>query len=168
VNGEKIINNKALTNYVGIVFQNPDEQVFFPIVEDDIAFGPRNMRLNDKEIRKRVEDALEALDITHLRKRSFLNLSFGEKKKVAFAGILASKPEVVVLDEPTIGIDPWSVPNFLDIIETLKKQSSLIVATHDFNVLKIVDRIYLLWDGKIKAEFSSFDEFYEVGLLNKS
>lgn len=157
--GEKVKDFKELTSHVGIVFQNPDEQVFFPNVEDDIAFGLRNIGIEESEIEKRVNNVLKTLRLSKLRKRSFFNLSFGEKKKVAFAGVLVTSPDIMVLDEPTIGLDPWSKTDFLDLMLEMKKRSTLIVATHDFDVLKIVDRILMMWEGKIIGDYNDFDTF---------
>ncbi|MFX1250716.1 MAG: energy-coupling factor ABC transporter ATP-binding protein [Promethearchaeota archaeon] len=153
-------NRREIQKLVGLVFQNPDEQIFFPRVYDDIAFGPRNMRLNPIEITQRINKALEEVKITHLKDRITFNLSFGEKKKVAFAGILAMNPKVVVLDEPTIGIDPWSKPQLLSIIRGFKRHRGVIVVSHDFDVMKIADRIVLMKEGQIAGDFDSFEEFY--------
>ena len=154
-------NRREIQKLVGLVFQNPDEQIFFPRVYDDIAFGPRNMRLDPIEIVQRINKALEEVKITHLKERITFNLSFGEKKKVAFAGILAMNPKVVVLDEPTIGIDPWSKPKLLSIIRGFKRHRGVIVVSHDFDVMKIADRIVLIKEGQIVGDFGSFEEFYK-------
>ncbi|MFX0014808.1 MAG: energy-coupling factor ABC transporter ATP-binding protein [Promethearchaeota archaeon] len=154
-------NRKLVQKSVGLVFQNPDEQIFYPKVYDDIAFGPRNMKLPESDVKERVERVLEEVNITHLRDRITFNLSFGEKKKVAFAGMLAMEPEVIVLDEPTIGIDPWSKPKMVSIIESFRKKRTVIVISQDFEMMKIADRIVLLKEGQIKGDFSSFEEFYQ-------
>ncbi|MFX1532765.1 MAG: energy-coupling factor ABC transporter ATP-binding protein [Promethearchaeota archaeon] len=154
-------NRREVQKLVGLVFQNPDEQIFFPRVYDDLAFGPRNMRLDPIEIAQRINKALEEVKITHLKDRITFNLSFGEKKKVAFAGILAMNPKVVVLDEPTIGIDPWSKPQLLSIIRGFKRHRGVIVVSHDFDVMKIADRIVLIKEGQITGDFTSFKEFYK-------
>ena len=154
-------NRKNIQQLVGLVFQNPDEQIFYPKVFEDVAFGPKNMQLPWNEVRERVREALEEVKINHLQNRITFNLSFGEKKKVAFAGMLAMKPEIVVLDEPTIGIDPWSKPRLIEIINSFKERRTVIVITHDFDMMKIADRIVLLKEGRIEGDFSSFDEFYQ-------
>ncbi|UCE15087.1 MAG: ABC transporter ATP-binding protein [Candidatus Heimdallarchaeota archaeon] len=154
-------NRKTIQKMVGLVFQNPDEQIFYPKVYDDIAFGPRNMKLSGEEVEERVTTALEEVNITHLKNRITFNLSFGEKKKVAFAGMLAMQPEVIILDEPTIGIDPWSKPKMIEIIKSFRAKRTVIVITHDFEMMKIADRIVLLKDGEIKGDFPSFNDFYE-------
>ncbi len=154
-------NRKHIQKLVGVVFQNPDEQIFYPRVYDDVAFGPKNMRLRTSEVHRRVNNALNEVKIIDLKDRITFNLSFGEKKKVAFAGILAMKPEIFVLDEPTIGIDPWSKPKMIEIIESFKRKRTVIVITHDFDVMKIADRVILLKEGQLKGEFSSFEDFYQ-------
>ncbi|UCG01796.1 MAG: ABC transporter ATP-binding protein [Candidatus Heimdallarchaeota archaeon] len=153
-------NKREIQKLIGIVFENPDEQIFFPKVYDDISFGPRNMELSWEEIRKRVDLALEEVQITHLQDRITFNLSYGEKKKVAFAGILAMQPRIIVLDEPTAGIDPWTKPRLIEIIRSFKRKRTVIVITHDLDLMQIADRILLLKNGKTVGDFSSFDKFY--------
>ena len=160
LHGEPVSKPKDLTKSVGIVFQNPDEQIFFPTVREDISFGPANLGLSKEEVNSRVHEALHALDIEHLIDRTFFSLSFGEKKKVAIAGVLAMRPKVIVLDEPTIGLDPWSKESFLDLILSLKANHSLIVATHDFDLLRIVDRTLMLWKGEVLGEYTTFEDFH--------
>ncbi len=152
-------NQKKIQQLVGLVFQNPDDQLFFPIVEQDVAFGPRNVGLSKEEIEKKVTHALEEAGVEHLRKRPIFNLSFGEKKKVAFAGILALDPKVVILDEPTLGIDPWAKPNMIRTIKNFRPHHTVVVVTHDFDVMKAADRIILLWEGEVVGIFDSFEEF---------
>jgi cobalt/nickel transport system ATP-binding protein len=154
-------NRRDIQKLVGVVFQNPDEQIFYPRVYDDVAFGPKNMRLSISEVHERVDTALKEVQITNLKDRITFNLSFGEKKKVAFAGILAMQPEIFVLDEPTIGIDPWSKPKMIEIIQSFKRNRTVIVITHDFEMMKAAYRIVLLKQSRIQGEFSSFDEFFK-------
>ncbi|MFX0085848.1 MAG: energy-coupling factor ABC transporter ATP-binding protein [Candidatus Hodarchaeota archaeon] len=165
--GEKLTkkNRRNIQQIVGVVFQNPDEQIFYPRVYDDVAFGPKNMRLPLSEVQQRVKTALEEVKIKNLKERITFNLSFGEKKKVAFAGILAMKPEIFVLDEPTIGIDPWSKPKMIEIIKSFKQKRTVIVITHDFDMMKAADRIILLKEGQIEGEFSSFENFFHQEFL---
>lgn len=165
--GRKVEKPRELVKEVGVVFQNPNDQVFFPVVEDDIAFGPRNLSLPDEEVWDRVTRALEDMGISHLRKRSFAKLSFGEKKKVSLAGVLASDPQVMVLDEPTIGVDAWSKPAFVSLIRSLRDDNpnrTILLATHDYDLLQIVDRTYLLWDGRVRGIYDTVDDFIKEAM----
>lgn len=159
--GKPVKNFKHLTEHVGMVFQNPDEQVFFPNVEDDLAFGLRNFSVPEDEIKKCIDKTLKALKIEKLRHRSFFNLSFGEKKKIAFAGVMITSPDIMVIDEPTIGLDPWSKQAFLDMILEMRNHATVIVVSHDFDLLKIVDEIHFLYDGKIIDIYEDFEKFKE-------
>lgn len=166
--GKKITkkNRRKIQKMVGLVFQNPDEQIFFPKVYDDVAFGPKNMQLSWEEVMDRVELALKEVQIWELKDRVTFNLSFGEKKRLALAGILAMRPSIIVLDEPTIGIDPWSKPKIIKIIKELKKVRTVIAITHDFELIKAADRILLLKEGRIKGDYLSFINFYQDEFKN--
>lgn len=146
---------------VGVVFQNPDDQLFFPIVEEDVKFGPRNMNLSEIEQQHRVDSALKLVEALHLKKRITFNLSYGEKKRIAIAGILAMEPEVIVLDEPTAGLDPWIKPKFIDLVTSLKKDKTVICCSHDEMLLKKVDKIIYLSEGKLIASYMSYEDFYD-------
>lgn len=172
--GHVVVFNKQITKknrgdiqkLVGLVFENPEEQIFFPKVYEDVAFGPKNMQLSLEEIQDRVENALEEVQITHLKDKVTFNLSFGEKKKVAFAGILAMRPKLIILDEPTIGIDPWTKPRMIEAIRSFTKKRTVIVITHDINVMKIADRILLMKQGKIEGDFSTYEDFQQQEFKN--
>lgn len=159
-------NRKNIRKKIGIVFQNPDEQIFYPKVYDDIAFGPKNMNLNVDEIHKRVNQASKEVQISHLLNRITFNLSFGEKKRVALAGILAMQPEILVLDEPTIGIDPWSKDHFISLIRNLSPERTVIVITHDFDMMKSVDNIIFMKEGEVKGSYTDFKSFYRDEFIN--
>ncbi|MEM3452938.1 MAG: ABC transporter ATP-binding protein, partial [Candidatus Hadarchaeum sp.] len=92
---------------VGLVFQNPDDQLFMPTVYEDVAFGPVNLKLDESEVKKRVENALKTVGMKGCEERSPHHLSYGEKKRIAIATVLAMDPEILVLDEPTLSLDPW-------------------------------------------------------------
>ncbi len=154
-----VSNQRDLLHSIGLVFQNPDEQVFFPRVEEDIAFGLRNLGFNSSEIDEKVQMVMHKLKITYLAGRSFFSLSFGEKKKVSIAGALVTSPEILILDEPTIGLDPWSKKEFSSLLSNLAKESTLIIATHDYDLLKQVDKIYFLWKGSFIQVFNNFSDF---------
>ena len=168
-NGEIFVNGQVLTKktrktiqkQIGLVFQNPDEQIFYPKVYDDVSFGPRNMNLSKAEIHERVVQAGKSAQISHLMDRITFNLSFGEKKKVAFAGILAMRPDILVLDEPTIGIDPWSKDHFITLIKSFSPEKTVIVITHDFEIMKFVDYIILIKEGEVKGKYTDFNSFFQ-------
>ncbi len=154
---------------VGIVFQDPDDQLFMTTVFDDVAFGPMNMGLSKQEIGERVEDALGNVGLRGYEDRYPHNLSFGEKKKVSLATITSMEPEIIVLDEPTSNMDPKSRADILRIIKELKSRGkTIIIATHDINAVpEIADRIYIL-DRRIIAEGSPREIFMNVDLLKKA
>ncbi len=147
---------KALTEVrkrVGIVFQNPDDQIVAPIVFQDVALGPVNLRLSDGEVKNRVKRALNELNIEELSDRKAHELSEGEKKKVAIAGVLAMEPEILVLDEPTSGLDPQSSEDLITIIDSMYKQNdnmAVLVATHNVELAyEWADRVIVLSEGEI-------------------
>lgn len=123
VKGEKITKKNVRTcrEAVGIVFQDPDDQVLAPSVEEDVAFGPINMGLSRSEVEMRVKEALEMVGLTGFEERAPHHLSGGQKKLVAIAGILAMRPEVIVLDEPTAGLDPLSSARVLELITKMNR-----------------------------------------------
>lgn len=117
---------------VGLVLQEPDDQLFAATVEQDVSFGPLNLGLSERAARERVGEALAALDISPLAGRATHTLSFGQKKRVAIAGVLAMRPEILVLDEPTAGLDQRGVTHLLDVLQQLHEAgTTLVFSTHD-------------------------------------
>ena len=150
---KKKIDLKTLRRKVGIVFQNPEDQIFEKIIGDDIAYGPFKMGLPLKEVRERVKWAMSVvgLDFEEMKDRQTFALSGGQKRKVALAGILALKPKILVLDEPTAGLDPRSRNELLDKIKRLNKEEKLTVifVSHNMEeVAMLADRVYVMADGK--------------------
>jgi cobalt/nickel transport system ATP-binding protein len=135
---------------VGLVFQNPDVQLFCPTVREDIVFGPLQLGLGEAETKKRLEKAVETLRISHLLDRSPHQLSIGEKRKVAFASTLVIDPEVLLLDEPTAGLDPQTTANILELLlKASLEGKTVITATHDTHVVEdISDEIYVFGQDK--------------------
>ena len=131
---------------LGMLFQDPDDQIFMPRVWDDVAFGPINRGLDGKTVRKRVRRALEAAGLAGYDDRVPHRLSYGEKKRVAFAGVLAMQPEVLLLDEPTANLDPRNRRDLLKLVNALNKQGTTVVtATHDMEAIaELADRVYVL------------------------
>jgi cobalt/nickel transport system ATP-binding protein len=138
---------------VGLVFQDPDDQLFAPTVWDDVAFGPANMGLSPEEIRRRVRAALEAVGAAELASRAPHRLSWGQKKRVAIAGVLAMDPGVLVLDEPTAFLDPAGREGLLRVLENLHREGrTLVMATHDVDLAaEWADEVVILAGGKVAA-----------------
>jgi cobalt/nickel transport system ATP-binding protein len=144
---------QAFRRRVGLVFQNPDVQLFNPTVFDEVAFGPLQMRWSKNDIRDRVESTLETLEITHLKDRPPHRLSGGEKKRVAIASVLVLDPEVLLLDEPTAALDPRSQSQIIDLlIGWGDGKKTVITATHDLGLVEdIADDCFLLQNGTLVA-----------------
>ena len=139
---------------VGLVFQNPDVQLFNPTVFDEVAFAPLQLRCPQEEITRRVADALDLMEITHLRHRPPHRLSGGEKKRVALASVLVLDPEVLLLDEPTAALDPRSQGQIIDLLVGWGDgKKTVVTATHDLGLVEdIADYCFLLQHGKLAAE----------------
>jgi cobalt/nickel transport system ATP-binding protein len=158
-NALKKKNVKNIYGKLGLLFQDPDDQIFMPNVWDDVAFGPINIDLDEKEIKKRVRYALNHTELTGFEKRVPHHLSFGEKKRVAIAGIIAMKPQILLLDEPTANLDSKTREEFMGVINTLK--TTVIIATHDVNsAIRMADKAFVintnqLAYGPIKDIFSN-------------
>ena len=137
---------------IGMVFQNPADQLFGPTVENDVAFGPRNLGLGEAEVAQRVAESLAAMDALALRERPVHHLSFGQQKRVCLAGVLAMRPAVLVLDEPTAGLDPAAEARMIELLLRLVRvqKTTLILCTHAVDLLPVAaDRICVLCDGRI-------------------
>ena len=144
-------NAAKIRNRVGVLFQNPDDQLFMPTIYDDIAFGPRNLGLDETSVKHRVYDRLQKLHIEHLKDKTPLNLSGGEKRLAALAGILAMKPDLMLMDEPTAFLDPKSRRNLIQILQTLPH--TLLIATHDLAfAAELCPRILVLKRGLLTAD----------------
>lgn len=128
---------RQLRSKVGIVFQNPDDQLFSASVYQDISFGAVNMGLPSEEVHRRVNVVMEQIGITYLKDRPTHSLSFGQKKRVAFAGIMVMQPEVIILDEPTAGLDPVGVSELMHLLQDVCRQqnTTIILSTHDIDVV---------------------------------
>lgn len=170
VRGEPITrqNSREIRKFVGIVFQNPDDQIFSPTVEQDIAFGPTNLGLDPETIHHRVHEALRVVGIEHLASRVPHHLSGGEKKRVAIAGVIAMEPEVLVLDEPNAGLDPRGVSDLNGFINSLsvKYGMTVIFSTHDVALVpEIADYIYVMDKGRIVASGTVDEIFVQPEML---
>jgi cobalt/nickel transport system ATP-binding protein len=155
---------------VGMVFQNPDVQLFNPTVFDEVAFGPLQLRWPKQEVRDRVDEILERLRIGHLKNRIPQRLSGGEKKRVALASVLVLDPAVLLLDEPTAALDPRSQSEVIDLmVEWGGGSKSVITATHDLGDLEdIADHCYVLDAGKLVADGSPAEILADTELLRRT
>lgn len=157
-----------LRRRVGIVFQDPDDQLFSADVYRDISFGAVNLGLPEAEVRRRVEAAMERTGVSHLRDKPTHALSFGQKKRVAIAGVLVMEPEVLILDEPTAGLDPQGVSALLELLASLRDGlgMTILMATHDMDVVPLCcDYAYLLGGGSVLAQGTPEELFAQAELL---
>lgn len=152
---------------VGMVFQNPDNQIVASVVEEDVAFAPENLGVPTNEIRKRVDDALEAVDMTEYKKHSSHMLSGGQKQRVAIAGIIAMKPNIIVMDEPTAMLDPIGRREVMKTIEYLnsKYNITIILITHNMDEAVKAKRVVVIDSGKILVDGTPKDVFKNVEML---
>ncbi len=137
---------------IGFLFQNPDDQLFAPTIEEDVAFGAKNMKLTEEEVKNRVTWALKAVDLLDFRIYSPFDLSWGQKKRAALAGLLVMKPKLLLLDEPFANLDITSIYNHLKILEKLRKDDNITIlfTTHNpFFVEKWADKMLVLNEGKV-------------------
>lgn len=152
---------------VGLVFQNPDDQLFAPTVFEDVSFGPMNMKLDDEEIKQRVNESLEKVGMIDYAKKAPHHLSGGQKKRVAIAGILAMKPEIMVFDEPTSGLDPKGASDIMKLLYNLNKEGiTIIISTHDVDLVPIYsDTIHIINKGQIIKTGSCEEVFEDVDTI---
>ena len=151
---------------VGMVFQNPDNQIVATTVEEDVAFAPENLGIEPSEIRRRVDEALDAVNMTEYKKHSPSQLSCGQKQRVAIAGIIAMKPECIIFDESTAMLDPQGRKEVLDAIMALKKDGmTVVLITHYMNEAVFADRVIVMNDGNIEMDASPKEVFSKVERL---
>lgn len=157
----------AIRRSVGLVFQDPEDMLFMPTIYDDVAFGPRNMKLPEDEVARRVEEALKAVGLQEMRERSAFQLSGGQKRSAAIASVLAMEPDILILDEPSANLDGVSRRNLINLLKKFKH--TIILATHDLDMaLEICERAVILESGEIVAdkvllEFKE-EDFLKLGL----
>ena len=144
-----------LRQKIGFLFQNPDDQLFAPTIEEDVGFGARNLGLEEDEVLKRVDWALKAVNLTEYKKYSPFDLSWGQKKRAALAGLLVLKPKLLILDEPFANLDFKSIYNHLKILETLRKEEKMTIlfTTHNlFFIENWADKMLILKNGSVFFE----------------
>ena len=166
---EKLI---AVRRTVGMVFQNPDNQIVANVVEEDVAFGPENLGIAAPAIRQRVDNALKQVGMYHYRNHAPHLLSGGQKQRVAIAGVIAMEPKCIVLDEPTAMLDPKGRREVMETVARLNKDKNItvILITHHMNEAAMADRVVVLdkgrlsLDGTPKEVFSQVEKLHEMGL----
>lgn len=163
---------KDLINYrkeVNLVFQNPEKQIFYSNIRDDIAFSLRNLNYDEREVERRVVKALKKVKALDLIERPAHFLSYGQKKRIAIASILVLDTKVLLLDEPTAGLDPEMTREMMEIIKSLTKDRKILIASHDMDfIYQICDYIYLLKEGEILGEGRAEEVFLESKLLEEA
>ncbi len=169
----RTLSPKEIYGKVGLIFQNSDEQLFAPTVFEDVAFGPINMGLPGEEVALRVRRALKDMDMEGCAAKPIHRLSFGEKKRICLAGLLAMGQEILLLDEPTDGLDPIGEHRMMNLLMRLNKEKeiTLVMATHRVDLVPLfLDRLYILSRGRIVREgrpediFTAPDEMEEMRL----
>ncbi len=155
---------------VGLVFQNPDVQLFSPTVFDEVAFGPLQLQWSKAEVIAKVEAMLEMMKITHLRDRSPHHLSTGEKKRVTLASVLVLDPEVLLLDEPTAALDPKSASQMIDFLVGVRGGSkTVITSTHDLDIVKdIADQCFVFQTGQLVARGTPAEILRQTAMLEQT
>ncbi|OPZ93827.1 MAG: Energy-coupling factor transporter ATP-binding protein EcfA2 [Firmicutes bacterium ADurb.Bin419] len=149
---------------LGMVFQNPDDQLFMTTVYDDVAFGPRNYKLDEKEVENRVKEALELVGITHLKDRAPYKLSGGEKRSAAIATVLSMQPDVLIMDEPTSALDPKSRRRVINLLNSF--EHTKIITSHDLDmVFETCKRIIIINEGMVAADGSASEILLNSDLL---
>ncbi len=162
----------AIRSTVGMVFQNPDNQIVANVVEEDVAFGPENLGIPSPEIRKRVDDALAAVGMGEFARHAPHLLSGGQKQRIAIAGVLAMEPECIVLDEATAMLDPVGRREVLSAVHKLNREKGITVVliTHHMNEAEDADRVVVMDDGKVAMDgtpreiFTQVDQLRSMGL----
>lgn len=157
-----------LRQRVGFVFQDPNDQLFAPTVKQDVAFGPLNLGQKPEQVKELVDEALETVGMIEFKEKPPHFLSLGQKKRVALAGVLAMRPEVIIMDEPTSNLDPRATSEILDLLLRLNKESgiTLLLATHDVDMVPLfADKLLILNKGKLVSEGSPKTIFSDTNLI---
>lgn len=150
----KSIDRNKLFTKACTVFQDPDDQLFSPTVSEDIAFGPTNMGLSKEEVKRRVCNALALVEMSDFGEKAIHNLSYGQKKRICLAGVLAMGPEIIFLDEPTASLDPMGASTIMHLLKRLNREgATMVMATHSVDLVPLfLDRVVIVSKGKIIRE----------------
>lgn len=153
----------------GMVFQNPDNQLVATIVEEDVAFGPENLGVSQSELRKRVDDALSAVNMSEFARSSPHKLSGGQKQRIAIAGVLAMQPEIMIMDEPTAMLDPMGRREVINTIMRLNREQGITVVliTHFMEEAALADRLIIMHEGSINLEGAPRDVLIQIEKLKE-
>jgi len=160
---------KDLYQKVGLVLQNARDQLFAATVGEDVAFGPRNLDLDESEVEQRVSESLRKVGAEELRGRAIHHLSYGEQKRVSIAGVLAMRPSILILDEPTAGLDPAGEMHMLKLLHWLNRAQGItvVLATHSVDMLPLfVDRIYIMKNGRVLKSGPPREVFADPEMLD--
>ena len=159
-------NLPVIRSMVGLVFQNPDDQLFSPTVFEDVAFGPLHMGLPEEEVFARVDAALEAVRMSSYRDRLSHHLSVGEKKRIAIATVLSMKPKILILDEPSAGLDPRARRTLINLLRDLP--ITMLISTHDMRMVQeLLPRTIVMDDGRIVADGMTQEILEDEKFLNE-
>ncbi len=168
IEGESLTkkNSDLLRRRMGFLFQDPDDQIFMPRVWDDVAFGPINLDLPENEVNARVRESLQKVHLEGMEDRVPHHMSYGEKKRIAIAGVLAMAPEILLLDEPTSNLDPRGRAELIEILRSL--DNTMIIATHDVNVASMMVERALVLNKRKMAEGTLREIFSQAKLLDQA
>ena len=177
--GQVLFEGKALSSLdrnllfsrICTVFQDPNDQLFTPTVEQDISYGPCNQGLSEAEVRRRVRQALELVDMAPLAQKPIHALSYGQKKRICLAGVLAMQPEVIILDEPTSGLDPMGVSAMMKLVKKLNQEEgiTMIMATHMVDLVPLfISRLAILRRGRILRVGTPEDIFHDADMVREA
>jgi cobalt/nickel transport system ATP-binding protein len=173
INGADVrkLSRSDLCKQIGLVLQNPVDQLFAATVEEDVAYGPRNLGLAEDEVQRRVAESLELVAAVNLRARAIHHLSFGEQKRVCMAGVLAMRPSILILDEPTAGLDPAGEALMMRLLNRLNREQGItvVLATHSVDLLPLfADRIYVLRLGRVLKQGPAREVFCDHDMIDEA